>query len=204
MPSVIAPSPRQSCRAASVSASLAPVAGSRVVTRQRGIGSSTPTTASPTAISRPAHAGDGQLDAVGMGQGGALDRRDTHPRHRGHPQPFARGRQRRGYSPVSPSTDSRSRSAWPLWRAYSSIMWATIHRRLGARPSGQVRRASCSRPPSPSALGDQRAGPGHRVLPEREQRVGGTCAAERHSQSRSARQSTPSRGGRGSPECKTG
>ena len=35
------------------------------------------------------------------------------------------------YSPVSPSTDSRIRSAWPLWRAYSSIMWTTIQRRLG-------------------------------------------------------------------------
>jgi hypothetical protein len=26
-------------------------------------------------------------------------------------------------------------------RAYSWIMWTRIHRRLGARPSGQVRRA---------------------------------------------------------------
>src|SRR5207244_2428275 len=51
------------------------------------------------------------------------------------------------YSPVSPSTDSRSRSAWPLCRAYSSIMWHTIQRRLGARPSGQERWASVSNPP---------------------------------------------------------
>ena len=29
---------------------------------------------------------------------------------------------RRIYSPVTPSMDSRIRSAWPLWRAYSSIM----------------------------------------------------------------------------------
>ena len=43
------------------------------------------------------------------------------------------------YSPVLPSTDSRMRSAWPLCRAYSSIMWQTIQRKLGARPSGQVR-----------------------------------------------------------------
>ncbi len=42
-----------------------------------------------------------------------------------------------GYSPVSPSTDSRRRSAWPLCRAYSSTRWNRIHRRLGARPSGQ-------------------------------------------------------------------
>ncbi|GGT85067.1 hypothetical protein GCM10010289_00780 [Streptomyces violascens] len=29
----------------------------------------------------------------------------------------------RRYTPVVPSMRSRSRSAWPLWRAYSSIMW---------------------------------------------------------------------------------
>ncbi len=46
------------------------------------------------------------------------------------------------YSPVAPSTDSRMRSAWPLWRAYSSIMWSRIQRKLGAVPSGQVRWAS--------------------------------------------------------------
>ncbi len=34
-----------------------------------------------------------------------------------------------GYSPVRPSRCSRTRSAWPLWRAYSSIMWVTIQRR---------------------------------------------------------------------------
>ena len=27
-----------------------------------------------------------------------------------------------GYSPVAPSMRSRMKSAWPLWRAYSSIM----------------------------------------------------------------------------------
>ena len=31
---------------------------------------------------------------------------------------------------MAPSIDSRSRSAWPLWRAYSSIMWHKIQRRL--------------------------------------------------------------------------
>src|ERR1019366_2956883 len=36
------------------------------------------------------------------------------------------------YSPVCPSMDSRIRSAWPLCRPYSSIMWHRIHRRLGA------------------------------------------------------------------------
>ena len=34
------------------------------------------------------------------------------------------------YSPVSPSIDSRIRSAWPLCRAYSSIMCSRIQRRL--------------------------------------------------------------------------
>ena len=33
-----------------------------------------------------------------------------------------------GQSPVAPSMRSRRRSAWPLWRAYSSIMWTSIHR----------------------------------------------------------------------------
>ena len=32
------------------------------------------------------------------------------------------GRIGRGYSPVAPSMRSRRKSAWPLWRAYSSIM----------------------------------------------------------------------------------
>lgn len=35
---------------------------------------------------------------------------------------IVRLREERSYSPVLPSTDSRSRSAWPLCRAYSSIM----------------------------------------------------------------------------------
>lgn len=29
-------------------------------------------------------------------------------------------------SPVAPSMRSRRRSAWPLWRAYSSIMWVRM------------------------------------------------------------------------------
>ena len=36
------------------------------------------------------------------------------------------------YTPVAPSTDSRIRSAWPLCRAYSSIMCTRIQRRLNA------------------------------------------------------------------------
>src|SRR4051794_29851518 len=37
-----------------------------------------------------------------------------------------------GYSPVWPSTASRRRSAWPLWRAYSSIRCTRIQRSDGA------------------------------------------------------------------------
>ena len=40
----------------------------------------------------------------------------------------------RGQSPTVPSTSSRMRSAWPLWRAYSSIMWSMIQRRLTGSP----------------------------------------------------------------------
>ena len=50
------------------------------------------------------------------------------------PRPYLRENLSRGprqrYSPVAPSMDSRSRSAWPLCRAYSSIMWVRIQRRL--------------------------------------------------------------------------
>ena len=59
-------------------------------------------------------------------------------------------RQRGGSSPTSPSTDSRMRSAWPTCRAYSSIRSIRRRRRLGARPSGQVRWGCWSRPPSAS------------------------------------------------------
>jgi hypothetical protein len=33
------------------------------------------------------------------------------------------GRDALSYTPVAPSMRSRIMSAWPLWRAYSSIMW---------------------------------------------------------------------------------
>ena len=36
-----------------------------------------------------------------------------------------------GSSPTSPSTLSRSKSAWPVWRPYSSIRSQTSRRRLG-------------------------------------------------------------------------
>ncbi len=100
-------------------------------------------------------------------------------------------------SPVAPSMHSRIRSAWPLCRAYSSIMWTTIQRRLGDSPFGQGRRAKRSRPPSASAS----------VTRERERataacQIAWSCsgvfsAAESkcQSQSGSAGQSTVSNGG---------
>jgi hypothetical protein len=55
----------------------------------------------------------------------------------GPPTQFGLGRERGwgrvgkvgwGYSPVEPSRRSRRRSAWPLWRAYSSIMCVSTQR----------------------------------------------------------------------------
>ena len=40
-----------------------------------------------------------------------------------------------GQSPTAPSIDWRSRSACPQWRAYSSIMWTSIHRSEITRPT---------------------------------------------------------------------
>jgi FAD dependent oxidoreductase len=39
-----------------------------------------------------------------------------------------RAAQPKGQSPTVPSRRSRRKSAWPLWRAYSSIMWSMIQR----------------------------------------------------------------------------
>ena len=40
-----------------------------------------------------------------------------------------------GYWPTRPSIRSRSRSAWPRWRAYSSIMWSITSRSATVVPS---------------------------------------------------------------------
>jgi quercetin dioxygenase-like cupin family protein len=102
----------------------------------------------------------------------------------------------RGYSPVAPSIDSRRRSAWPLWRAYSSIMWHKIQRRLGERPSGQVRLASW---PSPSPRSSASATSARERSTARCHKAksspGESPAAVCHSQSGSAVQSTASHGG---------
>ena len=44
-----------------------------------------------------------------------------------------------GHWPVDPSIDSRIRSAWPRWRAYSSIMCTMIHRMLSGSPGLRLR-----------------------------------------------------------------
>ena len=64
------------------------------------------------------------------------------------------------------------RSAWPLCRQYSSIMWTTIHRRLVARPSRRRRSEGRSRPPSASASSSDASERAHGVLPERPQILG--------------------------------
>ncbi len=38
------------------------------------------------------------------------------------------------YSPITPSIASRIISAWPLWRAVSSIIWINIQRIVGSAP----------------------------------------------------------------------
>jgi hypothetical protein len=52
-------------------------------------------------------------------------------------------------SPTVPSIRSRSRSAWPLWRAYSSIMWIMIQRSENSFPpvgTGDIQRRGRSGP----------------------------------------------------------
>jgi hypothetical protein len=75
------------------------------------------------------------------------------------------------------------RSACPLWRAYSSIMCNTIQRKLGPRPSGNARRTRWSRPPSRSAARDNLSRRPHALLPEGDDLLGESSAAECQSQS---------------------
>ena len=56
-----------------------------------------------------------------------------------------------GSSPTRPSTASRSRSACPVWRPYSSSRSQTSRRRLACSPSGVAAWTSWSSPPSASA-----------------------------------------------------
>jgi hypothetical protein len=107
------------------------------------------------------------------------------------------------YSPVSPSTDSRSMSAWPLWRAYSSIMWHKIQRRLGTWPSGQARLASWPRSPSASASASRARARSTLSCHSVNSSSGVSSAAVRHSQSGSAFQSTESHGSPSSRPCRS-
>jgi citrate synthase len=70
-----------------------------------------------------AYAGPGplRLRAVYTGRLPALPIRDLAAQNPAGPLSRPPGK-RRGHSPVAPSVRSRSRSAWPRWRAYSSIM----------------------------------------------------------------------------------
>ena len=51
-------------------------------------------------------------------------------------------------SPTRPSTASRKMSAWPVWRAYSSIKSKSMSRTVGVLLSGQVNDAGPSSPRS--------------------------------------------------------
>jgi hypothetical protein len=107
------------------------------------------------------------------------------------------------YSPVWPSTDSRSMSAWPLWRAYSSIMWHKIQRRLGTWPSGQARLASWPRSPSASASVSRARERSTLSCHSVNSSSGVSSAAVRHSQSGSAFQSTESHGSPSARPCRS-
>ena len=71
-----------------------------------------------------------------------------------------------GYSPVTPSMASRSRSTWPLCRAVSSIMWSVIQRRVkGWSVSRSVPTDRWSSDPA-AVVGDPAPGAGLGVLGE--------------------------------------
>ncbi len=95
-----------------------------------------------------------------------------------------------GFSPMSPSTDSRMRSAWPTCRAYSSIRSISRRRRLGARPSGNAPGQLLQ-----AALGQRRrdhtAGAGYGVLPDGQELLGGCPRPPNATPSRDRRPSPP-------------
>ena len=80
------------------------------------------------------------VDAPGAGDGGPIRSPTPSPTHSPDRGTGAEARQKPcftrqfgwglTYSPVRPSTASRRRSACPLWRAVSSIMWHRIQRRV--------------------------------------------------------------------------
>ena len=85
------------------------------------------------------------------------------------------------HSPVTPSTASRRKSAWPLWRAYSSIMCSRIQRR---RELLVLLARQRRRPELESALGERRVdvAPGllDRLVHDPAQLLGAVVARRRH------------------------
>ena len=115
----------------------------------------------------------GQVGGVGVGLLGGHGRREERP----DPRPVVLGGgpdQRHRYSPVSPSMDSRIRSAWPLCRAYSSIMCTRIQRRLkGLAAVGRQRTRLPVEPAVGERLRDDRVGGGDGLVEERPKVLGG-------------------------------
>ena len=120
---------------------------------------------------------------------------------------------RSGYSPVCPSMASRSKSAWPLWRAYSSIMCTRIQRSDTGSPLGRRRLASvasesvfaagCAEVASPNAsLSAARLRSTEAFYWARIASPDIVCAAS-HSQSGVAFQSTSAQGVMRSRSCMT-
>ena len=115
--------------------------------------SSSSTTVRPGGRSsqRPRRLLGGEVERVGVG----LPRLDRGVEERPDPRPvLVGGRPDRGigHSPVTPSMDSRIRSAWPLCRAYSSIMCSEDPAQAEVTLPSRRRLSRC-REPVQAALG---------------------------------------------------
>ena len=76
-------------------------------------------------------------DGLNSAQGDRIGQQHSRPPRRAGHDPVLRSNNPlagRNYLSVAPSIRSRSRSAWPLWREYSSIMWLRIQRIDTSRP----------------------------------------------------------------------
>ena len=78
-----------------------------------------------------------------------------------------------GSSPTSPSTASRSRSAWPVCRPYSSIRSQTSRRRLACSPVGRRGVDELVEPAVGQGRVEPGAGPLDGAVPERVELLGG-------------------------------
>lgn len=92
---------------------------------------------------------------------------------------------------------SRSRSAWPLWRAYSSIMCTSIQRSVTRSPLRRGTTAWRSSPPSVRAISVCTRDASMASFQSWWRCSGVSWAAEFHSQSESAFQSTSAQGSAG-------